>query len=211
MNIVSVPRRRLLIAIAVAALLAGVASLLVLNRSEPAQAGLPPSQTICKGSVFKGEPDPDDPDATQVGYRFACSNAITGFQVQPDHQVAGFETELFALDAATKAVVPSDALNCTGELPGFGINCVGTYGGQWRVVSGKFSIAGKLCAEPRVDSLLTVVFAEVDSRGRLAQHMAGPFDLGRPQGCPKSARSGKTRIPKTTPEESTIEPAEPVA
>jgi hypothetical protein len=26
--------------------------------------------------------------------------------------------------------------------------------------------------------------------------MAGPFDLGRPHGCPKSAGNGKWRIPK---------------
>jgi hypothetical protein len=25
--------------------------------------------------------------------------------------------------------------------------------------------------------------------------MAGPFDLGRPQGCPKSGGNGKWRIP----------------
>jgi hypothetical protein len=30
----------------------------------------------------------------------------------------------------------------------------------------------------------------------VVQAIAGPFDLGRPRGCPKSAQNGKWRIPQ---------------
>ena len=59
----------------------------------------------------------------------------------------------------------------------------------------QFSIDPKLCDEPRVDPLLTVVYATKSSTGAVTQAIAGPFDLGRPQGCPKSASNGKWRIP----------------
>ena len=95
---------------------------------------------------------------------------------------------------ATKQVVPTDSFSCQGIIPSYGINCTGVYGGDYEIVSGQFSIDAKLCAEPRVDPLLTVVYATRTATG-VSQAMAGPFDLGRPQGCPKSASNGKWRIP----------------
>jgi hypothetical protein len=62
-------------------------------------------------------------------------------------------------------------------------------------VTGQFSIGTPLCAEPRVDPLLTVTYATADSKGVITQYISGPYDLGRPHGCPKSAQGGKTRIP----------------
>jgi hypothetical protein len=86
-------------------------------------------------------------------------------------------------------------LSCQGDIPSYGINCVGTYGGNYEVVTAQFSIDPKLCAEPRVDPLLTVVYAS-RSGNTVTQAIAGPFDLGRPRGCPKSAANGKWRIPQ---------------
>ena len=54
---------------------------------------------------------------------------------------------------------------------------------------------GGSAAEPRVDPLLTVVYATRTATG-VTQAIAGPFDLGRPQGCPKSGGNGKWRIPQ---------------
>lgn len=54
---------------------------------------------------------------------------------------------------------------------------------------------GGSAAEPRVDPLLTVVYATRTATG-VTQAIAGPFDLGRPQGCPKSSDNGKWRIPQ---------------
>lgn len=199
MSIAGSPSRRRLLFAAVGALVALAVFVAVLVRgTTPATADNNPSNMLCKGHIGRGEPSPDDPTVTQVRYVFACSHAITGYQIQPDHAVQSIETEVFATDRTTKQVVPSDSFSCNGDLPGWGVNCNGVYGGDWRVVKGAFAIDEKLCVEPRVDPLLTVMYATTDPQGKIQQFVAGPFDLGRPRGCPKSARGGKTRIPQET-------------
>ncbi len=49
-------------------------------------------------------------------------------------------------------------------------------------MTGQFAIGTKLCAEPRVDALLTVVYAYLE-KGKVTQAISGPYDLGRPKGC----------------------------
>jgi hypothetical protein len=191
----SLRRKGLLIALA-AMLVAGASLLLLIGGSKPAGADQNANNTDCQGHVEKGEPSPDDPTATQVKYVFACSGPITGYQIQPQVPAQSLDTEVFALDRTTKQVVPTDSFSCQGIIPSYGINCVGTYGGNYEVVNGQFSIDPKLCDEPRVDPLLTVVYATKNASGAVVQAIAGPFDLGRPRGCPKSAQNGKWRIPQ---------------
>ncbi len=194
MNIALSPRRLALVAGAIAALLA--VALLAGQGSPTARAGVNDNQTACKGHIGKGDLNPDDPTIAGVAYRIACSNPITGYTLFVDgHPVQSIETEVFGLDPATKAVVPADAFSCNGDLPGYGINCVGTYTGAWHVLVGQFQIDGPLCTEPRVDPILTVMSATVNAKGQAVQAIAGPFDLGRPRGCPKSKFGGKTKIP----------------
>jgi hypothetical protein len=188
-------RRKPLLAVLAALLVAGASLLLLLSGTRQASADQNPNNTDCRGHVEKGAASPDDPTATQVKYVFACSGPITGYQIQPQIPAQGIETEVFALDSATKQVVPTDSFSCQGVIPSYGINCTGVYGGKYEIVSGQFSIDPKLCAEPRVDPLLTVVYA-TRSGNTVTQAMAGPFDLGRPRGCPKSAGNGKWRIPQ---------------
>jgi hypothetical protein len=188
-------RRKALLAALAALLVAGASLLLLLNGTKPASADQNANNTDCRGHVEKGDPSPDDPSATQVKYVFACWGPITGYQIQPQVPAQSIDTEVFALDSATKQVVPTDSFSCQGDIPSYGINCVGTYGGKYEIVSGNFSIDPKLCAEPRVDPLLTVMYATRTATG-VTQAIAGPFDLGRPRGCPKSARNGKWRIPQ---------------
>ena len=197
MNIAATSLRRkgLLIALA-AVLVAGASLLLLIDRSQPAGADQNANNTDCQGHVEKGDASPDDPTATQVKYVFACSGPITGYQIQPQIPAQSIDTEVFAIDRTTKAVVPTDSFSCQGTIPSYGINCVGVYGGDYRIVSGQFSIDPKLCDEPRVDPLLTVVYATKNAAGAVVQAIAGPFDLGRPRGCPKSAHNGKWRIPQ---------------
>ncbi|HTA15244.1 MAG TPA: hypothetical protein VK781_10360, partial [Solirubrobacteraceae bacterium] len=64
--------------------------------------------------------------------------------------------------------------------------------------TGQFSIATKLCAEPRVDPVLTVTSIYLE-KGVPTQAIAGPFDLGRPLHCPVS---------KTFPGGTRLDPAE---
>jgi hypothetical protein len=191
----SLRRKRLLAALA-ALLVAGASLLLLLTGTRQASADQNPNNTDCRGHVEKGAASPDDPTATQVKYVFACSGPITGYQIQPQVPAQSIDTEVFAIDAATKQVVATDSFSCQGTIPSYGINCTGVYAGGYEIVNGQFSIDPKLCAEPRVDPLLTVVYATKNAAGNVVQAMAGPFDLGRPRGCPKSAGNGKWRIPQ---------------
>ena len=196
LRIAATPWRRRMLLAAIGALVALAAVAYTLARSAgPATADNNPSNMLCKGHIEKGEPSPDDPTVTQVKYVFACSQAITGYQIQPDHAVQSMDTEVFATDRTTKQVISTDSFSCNGDLPGYGVNCNGVYGGDWRVVTATFAIDEKLCDEPRVDPLLTVTFATANAQRQITQFLAGPFDLGRPHGCPKSARGGKPRIP----------------
>ena len=58
---------------------------------------------------------------------------------------------------------------------------------------GQFSVEKPACTEPRVDALLTVTYAYLE-KGVVTQAISGPFDLGRPKGCPPDAYSGSTRL-----------------
>ncbi|MGH2905044.1 MAG: hypothetical protein ACRDK7_15890 [Solirubrobacteraceae bacterium] len=63
----------------------------------------------------------------------------------------------------------------------------------YETISGEFAIGSNICAEPRVDPLLTVTYAYLE-KGVVTQAISGPFDLGRPNGCPATAFSGGTRL-----------------
>lgn len=200
-------RRAALFAAAVALLLAAVAASLIGSRPDAARAGLNLNNNICKGSITKGDPEADDPTAVTVKYRVACAQSITGYSLFLDgHPVTSIETEVFATDAKG-AVVPADAFSCNGEFPGYGINCIGTYGGNWTVLTGQFTIETPICQEPRVNPVVTVATATVDSKGKPVQALAGPFDLGRPRkaGCKPTNASGKTKIPDASKDAPVIQ------
>jgi hypothetical protein len=159
-----------------------------------AGASANPNNYDCGGHIEAGKPQPGD-DSTQVQYVFACGGPITGYQIQPQIGDSGFSTDVSVFDVKGAPIV-TDSFTCNGDFPGYGFNCVGKYtGDQYGKITGTFSIDGKLCDEPRVDPLLTVVYASADAKGVVTQALSGPYDLGRPRGCPKSALGGKTRIP----------------
>lgn len=204
MHVPAVTRLRSRLGIALAVLIAAIAAAVLLNHSAPQSiADSNPNNTICKGHINKGKADPDDPDSGVVSYTFACSQPITGYSVLPDKPSTGFETEVFGTDPATKDVLATDAFSCNGQQPGWGVNCTGANVGNWHPITSTFTVDGDVCAEPRVDPLLVVTYASADSKGKVTQYIAGPFDLGRPRGCKASASSGKTRIPADTDESTT--------
>jgi hypothetical protein len=207
LNVVAVTRLRSRLGIALAVLIAAIAAAVMLNHGAPTSiADQNPNNTLCKGHIDKGAADPDDPDSGVVEYTFACSQPITGYSIMPDQAATGFDTEVFGTDPATKDVLATDAFSCNGEQPGYGVNCTGANVGSWHPITSKLTIDGDVCAEPRVDAVLLVTYAAVTS-GKAQQYIAGPFELGRPRGCPKSARGGKTRIPQDTTESTTGEVA----
>lgn len=170
------------------------ASLAVAGPASAQEAAENPNNQTCVGSITKGEAPADDPTLGTVDYQVGCSGKITGYILVSSHAIVEFETEVFGVDFAKREVVGSDFFSCSGDIPGFGINCVGSTSWGWRLMNGKFNIEGDVCEEPRPNVLLYATTATVAS-GKVSQAITGPWNLGRPRGCPKSANGGKTLIP----------------
>lgn len=129
-------------------------------------------------------------------YTFSCSGPITGYQLESQIPLTGFEGAPLVSNEKNEAL--SDTFSCGGEVPGFADNCVGATKVEYETITGQFAIGTKLCAEPRVDPLLTVTYAYLE-KGVVTQAISGPFDLGRPLHCPASSYKGGTRLDPVTP------------
>ena len=169
---------------------AGVASLGLLMAVGLSLPSFASGQALsCKGHVGKAQDTGDYENAAD--YRFACTGRILGYTIMSDRELDAFDTEIEVNDPAG-AIVPSDSFVCEGEIPGTGIGCYGSYGTN-NIVRGTLSVAeSKVCAEPRMTAKLVVVIETLDVNTGAAKKtsngaMAGPFDLGRPRGCPKSS------------------------
>ncbi len=154
-----------------------------------------PNNYSCLGSLAPGHPEVGS-EEQQVEYNFYCNGPITGYQLQAQLPVTGIQSPPLVTNIAGDAL--TDTFSCSGEEPGYALNCVGATKGGYEVVTGQFAIGKKICAEPRVDPLLTVTYAYLE-KGVVTQAISGPFDLGRPKGCPPDAYSGSTRLNPRTP------------
>ncbi len=159
-----------------------------------------PNNYQCRGHIQAGKPEAGS-EEQQVEYDFACDGPITGYQLESNLPITGFSSAPLVSDYKGEPL--PDALSCSGEFPGWAVNCVGTTKSSYETISGQFAIGSKLCAEPRVDPILTVTYASGSGTYTKAtnsvavtvtQAIAGPFDLGRPHGCPASADSGGSRL-----------------
>ncbi len=150
-----------------------------------------PNNYNCLGSTSAGQPEPGS-EEQQVAYSFYCNGPITGYQIQSQIPVTGISSPPTVTSNATKAQLP-DTFSCSGEIPGWAANCVGTAKAAYETIAGQFAIGTKLCKEPRVDPLLTVTYAYLE-KGAITQAISGPFDLGRPKGCKADAQSGLSRF-----------------
>ncbi len=150
-----------------------------------------PNNYECAGHVSAGKKEPIG-EETPVQYTFLCNGQITGYQLQTQLPITAIEGAPLVTNFAGTPL--SDSFSCSGTFPGYAVNCVGTStsGAQERV-TGQFEIGWKLCTEPRVDPLLTVTYAYLE-KGVITQAISGPFDLGRPLGCPATGQSGKDRL-----------------
>ncbi len=164
-----------------------------ISRAEEAN----PNNYSCFGSIAAGKPEVGS-EEQQVAYTFHCNGPITGYQLQSQIPVVGVEAAPLVTNIPSGTPV-SDTFSCSSEVPGYADNCVGSTKAWYETIAGQFSIASKLCVEPRVDPLLTVTYAYLE-KGVVTQAISGPFDLGRPTGCPPSANSGGTRLnPRPVP------------
>jgi hypothetical protein len=172
-----------------AAIIGSVA--LILATAAPGHAeGANPNNYICLGHLAAGQPELGS-EEHQVQYTFACNGPITGYQVQSQVPVTGIQSPPLVSDPQAKPL--SDTFSCSGEIPGYAVNCVGAAKALGEQITGQFAIGTKICTEPRVDALLTVTYAYVE-KNAVVQAISGPFDLGRPYGCPPSAFSGGNRL-----------------
>jgi hypothetical protein len=149
-----------------------------------------PNNYSCLGSLAAGAAEPGDEDQ-QVKYSFYCDGPVTGYQVQTQIPITGISSP--PLVTSNAGVTLADTFSCSGEIPGYAVNCVGGAKTGYENIAGQFSIGTKLCAEPRVDALLTVTYAYLE-KGVVTQAISGPYELGRPNGCRPDALSGSTRL-----------------
>jgi hypothetical protein len=175
-------------------LVAIVGSLTALSLAVPAIGSAEetnPNNYSCSGSLAAGKPEVGS-EEQQVAYAFHCSGPITGYQLQSQIPVTGVEASPLVSNIPSGKPV-NDTFSCSSEVPGYADNCVGATVSQYETIAGQFAIATKLCAEPRVDAVLTVAYAYLE-KGVITQAISGPFDLGRPTNCPPDAQSGWTRL-----------------
>jgi hypothetical protein len=149
-----------------------------------------PNNYSCLGSLTAGTPEAGSEDQ-QVRYSFYCNGPISGYQLESQVQVTGIQSPPLVSDV--HGTLLTDSFSCSGEIPGWAVNCVGAAKAGYETISGQFAIARKLCAEPRVDTLLTVTYAYLEKTA-VTQAISGPFDLGRPTSCRADALSGSTRL-----------------
>jgi hypothetical protein len=150
----------------------------------------PPNNYSCLGQVSAGGPEAGS-EEQQVQYEFYCNGPITGYQLQSQIPLTGVEAAPVVVNREAAPV--TDTFSCSGEVPGYADNCVDAAKAGYESITGQFAIGTKLCAEPRVDPLLTVTYSYLE-KDVVTQAISGPFDLGRPLGCRADAHSGSTRL-----------------
>ena len=178
------------------ALIVGSLALLMVTAA-PSQAEEDnPNNYTCHSLIGAGQPEVGS-EEQQVQYTFYCDGPITGYQLETQVPITGGEASPLVTNLTTKAPT-KDTFSCSGEIPGWALNCVGAAKEGWERITGQFSIESKICAEPRVDPLLTVTYAYLE-KGVVTQAISGPFDMGRPQGCRADAESGSSRLSSPKP------------
>jgi hypothetical protein len=163
-----------------------------------------PNNYTCFGHIQKGVAE-DGVSGTEVKYQFSCDGPITGYQLETEpHQILYFDQSPVVALAGVPSV--NDNFSCSAFVPGVQINCTGIASVPFEVITGQFVIAGKdLCAEPRVDPVLTVTDATATAAiggtktaptatATVTQYISGPYDLGRPEGCKGDAYGSDTRL-----------------
>ncbi len=180
--------RRALSALLAALVLSLLAPALGLAETAPVSN---PNNYQCTGAIGPGKAEPGH-EETPVQYKFMCNGPITGYQLQTQLPIAGIEAA--PLITNYQGTPLKESFSCSGAFPGYAVNCVGTSTAEaYEKFTGQFEIGWKLCTEPRVDALLTVTYAYLE-KGAITQAISGPFDLGRPSGCPATPNSGKNRL-----------------
>jgi hypothetical protein len=173
------------------AAIVGAAALLLATAAPSHAEESNPNNYTCAGLIKAGPPEVGS-EEQQVQYSFFCNGPITGYQLQAQVPLTGLEASPLVTGVQAGNALP-DTFSCSGEVPGYADNCVGGTTNAYERVTGEFAIATKICAEPRVDPLLTVTYAYLEKKV-ITQAISGPYDLGRPTGCRPDEFSGGSRL-----------------
>jgi hypothetical protein len=150
-------------------------------------------------------------DDLTVGYVLKCATPITGYSLSVQTgagtrvpSVTAFETEVFALAKGTNAVLPDQSFSCSGEQPGFGVNCTGYYGGAYATIPGTFDLqvpVDNLRAVPSLAVTATVFRATPtsDGKGGFKKNADGSPAIVSSVSGPYAARLNDPSIKATKP------------
>ena len=151
-----------------------------------------PNNYSCFGSLAAGKPEAGS-EEQQVAYAFHCNGPITGYQLQSQIPVTGVEASPLVSNIPSGKPRERHVLLLLGSPRLCRQLRRRDQARDTRRSPGSSRSATKLCAEPRVDALLTVTYAYLE-KGVVTQAISGPFDLGRPTSCPPDAYVGWTRL-----------------
>jgi hypothetical protein len=153
-----------------------------------APGGASATNTIdCLGSIKLAE---DSPGPDHLGYAFRCSEAITGFAIATNRDVAGFEPEVLVTTGTTNQPAQGEAFGCEGAIPGFGFACPGK-ASAWNWGHGDFHTSTAACSKQEGPLVARLVVTDSDNR------ISSPFPL----------RSVKCAKPKPKPKPKHRHPA----
>jgi hypothetical protein len=142
---------------------------------------------FCYGGVKPIKPDAERD--TGAAYEFSCRAAISGFALLSTAGIASFDVaaDVFDSDGEGGALRGDDRFGeCEGDLPGFGFRCSGTYTGIGRFVRATFDGVDSPCARDQAGHVAArYSLVVVNKTGRIA----GPYELGKPKGCPKAKKA----------------------
>lgn len=156
-------------------------------------------------------------DEIVVQYRIRCSSPVSAYTVSLGRDISGIEAELFVTYLNGNSVIKDQAFNCGSEIPGPGINCVGSYKGSYNTIRGLLTVPltdaevkakASFCSIAMTPTLSTftsevsrdqftgAVKKNADGTSQIVNYAAGPYRITRPQchkGAKKSAAAASAR------------------
>ena len=152
-----------------------------------------PNNYNCLGSIKAGTPEAGS-EEQQVQYSFYCDGPITGYQLQAQIPVTGVAEPAADHRNATKARRCRTRSPAPAKSPATRSTASAPTKAGYETITGQFAIGTKLCAEPRVDPLLTVTYALSRKGRRHAGDLRVRSTSAARSGCKPDAYSGGDRL-----------------
>ena len=155
---------------------------------------IPNSTTNCGGSLTRATPTVDDPNL--LAYKFNCDYSISSYTLTVSRglntytTVDDFSSGATVTDTSGNPLSDGEAFNCTGTIPGGGVNCgdAGISAAAQNFVLGTFDTADPYCpsipagspagTQPTPEAVVQLVATDTTGASD------GPFRLVLPGKCP---------------------------